>query len=278
MPPNIPSGYPGNLSSEQEAKLRELWEAVLNITSNTGSKPASIDLTASEASSATTAGTTTDDLKKKRGLGRVFGRSSGKSSETASTPDQEDKHGQNKEYRDALASMTPEQLRTTFWSFIKADDPDALLCRFLRARKWDVHNALVMMVSTIHWRAQVVRLDEDVVYNGELAAAQWASGQGGNAAQKKLGEDFMAQLRLGKSYVHGADKAGRPMCFVRVRLHKAGEQSEESLERFTVYTIETARLLLRPPVDTAVSVNFLTPRPLSPPPRNRIFWGKKTPR
>jgi len=249
MPPNIPSGYPGNLSTEQEAKLRELWEAVLNITNNTGSKPASIDLTASEASSATNA---VDDSKKKRGLGRVFGRSSGK--ETASsTLDAEDKHGQNKEYRDALASMSPEQLRTTFWSFVKADDPDALLCRFLRARKWDVHNALVMMVSTIHWRAQVVHLDEDVVYNGELAAAQWASGQGGgNAAQKKLGEDFMAQLRLGKSYVHGADKTGRPMCFVRVRLHRAGEQSEESLERFTVYTIETARLTLRPPVDTAV--------------------------
>jgi hypothetical protein len=40
---------------------------------------------------------------------------------------------------------------------------------------------------------------------------------------------------------------------VRARLHKAGEQSEESLERFTVYTIETARMLLRPPIDTAVS-------------------------
>ena len=38
------------------------------------------------------------------------------------------------------------------------------------------------------------------------------------------------------------------------RLHKAGEQTDESLERFTVYTIETARMLLRPPIDTAVSL------------------------
>ena len=58
---------------------------------------------------------------------------------------------------------------------------------------------------------------------------------------------------MGKSYLHGLDNAGRPMCIVRARLHKAGEQTEESLERFTVYTIETARLFLRPPIDTAVS-------------------------
>jgi hypothetical protein len=43
------------------------------------------------------------------------------------------------------------------------------------------------------------------------------------------------------------------MCFVRVRLHKQGEQSEESLERYTVFVIESARMILAPPVDTAVS-------------------------
>lgn len=67
----------------------------------------------------------------------------------------------------------------------------------------------------------------------------------------------MMQLRIGKSYLHGLDKEGRPICFVRVRLHKQGEQSEESLERYTVYIMETARLMLQPPVDTAVS-NALT--------------------
>jgi hypothetical protein len=47
------------------------------------------------------------------------------------------------------------------------------------------------------------------------------------------------------------------MCFVRVRLHKQGEQSEESLERYTVFVIESARMVLQPPVDTAVS--FVSP-------------------
>jgi hypothetical protein len=61
-------------------------------------------------------------------------------------------------------------------------------------------------------------------------------------------------MRLGKSFLHGLDKAGRPMCFVRVRLHKQGEQNEESLERYTVFVIESARMILAPPVDTAVSI------------------------
>jgi hypothetical protein len=61
----------------------------------------------------------------------------------------------------------------------------------------------------------------------------------------------MVNLRLGKSFLHGKDKDGRPICLVRVRLHRHGEQTEASMERFTVYTIETARMLLAQPVDTA---------------------------
>jgi len=41
------------------------------------------------------------------------------------------------------------------------------------------------------------------------------------------------------------------MCVIRVRLHRQGEQSEESLERYTIFVIETARMILAPPVDTA---------------------------
>ena len=70
--------------------------------------------------------------------------------------------------------------------------------------------------------------------------------------EKKWGQDFLDQMRMGKSYLHGSDLQGRPMCFIRVRLHHAGDQSEAAQERYTVYVIETSRLLLNPPVDTAV--------------------------
>lgn len=67
-------------------------------------------------------------------------------------------------------------------------------------------------------------------------------------------QGFIKQLRMGKSFLHGMDKEGRPICFVRVRLHKQADQSEEALEKYTVYIMETARLMLRDPVDTAAVV------------------------
>jgi hypothetical protein len=161
----------------------------------------------------------------------------------------DDKFGQTAEFKAAIANIPPEELRRTFWSMVKHDHPDALLLRFLRARKWDVEKALVMMISTMQWRLNEMHVDDDIIKNGELGALNTT----GDAKAKKNAEDFLTQLRMGKSYLHGLDKEGRPMCFVRARLHKAGEQTEESLERFTVYTIETARMLLRPPIDTAVS-------------------------
>ena len=71
-------------------------------------------------------------------------------------------------------------------------------------------------------------------------------------------DEFMKQLRMGKSFLHGTDKDGRPICFVRVRLHKPADQSERTLERYTVFTMETARLMLRSPVDTACVVFDMT--------------------
>jgi hypothetical protein len=196
---------------------------------------------------------TPDGKKKKKGRLSMFHRRDRTDSDASSgSGGENDKHGQTKEFQQALASQAPESLREAFWSMSKHDHPDALLLRFLRARKWDVQAALVMMISTLHWRMQEMHVDDDIMSKGEGAALR--ESRSAVAAEKKEGDDFMAQLRMGKSFLHGRDREGRPCCYVRVRLHRQGEQSERSLERFTVYTIETARMMLRPPVDTAVSV------------------------
>ena len=168
----------------------------------------------------------------------------------------EDKHGVNKSFKQALSTMTPDDFRNAFWSMVKHDHPDALLLRFLRARKWDVNAALVMAISALHWRKEESRVDEDIMFKGEEGMLNLSKSADGK--EKKEGEDFMAQIRMGKSFLHRVDRQGRPLCFVRVRLHRQGEQSESSLERYTVYTIETARMFLRPPVDTATIVFDMT--------------------
>ena len=99
-----------------------------------------------------------------------------------------------------------------------------------------------------------MHVDDDVIKHGEGGALEDSKSK--DPARKKEGDDFLQQLKIGKSFLHGTDKEGRPLCIVRVRLHHPGEQSERSMERYTVYIIETARLALRPPVETAVSVNY----------------------
>lgn len=268
-------GRPGTLTADEEEKLKEFWVAVAQVAGIIEHEENENGSTTDGPSRSDTT-TSAKDKKKKKGL---FRRKKEKDEPATSHDSADDKYGQTKEFHDAIASMSPELLRTTFWSMVKHDHPDALLLRFLRARKWDVDKALVMMVSTMRWRAVEMHVDDDIMKDGEGGALAEETA-GTDPARKSLGHDFLDQMRMGKSFLHGLDKDGRPMCVVRARLHRQGEQSEESLERYTVFLIETARMILNPPVDTAVSlcprlfkrwltlciVYFLRP--------DRIFVGK----
>lgn len=239
MTRKIQPGRPGNLTKDQEAKLQEFWTATLKLfgVEKDDDQESHVGIAASEKK------------KKKRSL---FNRKDGGQS-NSSADNQEDKYGQTKDFLQMVATQSPEDLRKAFWSMVKHDHPDGLLLRFLRARKWDVQNALVMLISAMHWRLQEMNVDDDVMKRGEGAAVA-DSLNSTDPAVRKEGNDFMTQLRMGKSFLHGTDREGRPMCFVRVRLHKQGEQSNSSVERFTVYGLETARLLLESNVDTAVRI------------------------
>ncbi|KZL75414.1 CRAL/TRIO domain-containing protein [Colletotrichum tofieldiae] len=262
MATEMPPGRPGNLTPEQEEKLRQLWNLILSLGED-ASTTAADSASASIAPSETSATGKGEKPKKKRVS--LFSRKDKK--ETGSTnssapvqttikEDGDDKYGQTKQFQEALASQSPEALRATIWAMVKHDHPDALALRFLRARKWDVEKAFVMMISTMNWRLTEMKVDEEIMRTGEAGALE--ASKSSDANTKKLGEDFMAQARSGKTFIHGLDKAGRPICQVRVRMHRQGEQCEESLEKYTVFLIETARMVLAPPVDTATIVFDMT--------------------
>ncbi|KAI1385334.1 phosphatidylinositol transfer protein CSR1 [Hypoxylon trugodes] len=255
-------GRPGNLTPEEDEKLRKFWEMFLQVCGVLGEEAAGDADTASESQGKAGAAGSEKPKKKRMSL---FKKKKDKENSTAAKVaamesikenDPEDKWGENKAYLDTLATHSPEQIRATIWSMVKHDNPDALLLRFLRARKWNLQRALVMLMSTMNWRCSEARVDEEIMANGEEFAA--INEKSASGKEKKLAEDFLGQLRMGKSHCYGTDKAGRPICIVRARLHKAGEQDEEGLERFTVYLIETTRFMLTPPVDTACVLFDLT--------------------
>ncbi|KAJ5898780.1 hypothetical protein N7495_003524 [Penicillium taxi] len=258
---------PGTISTltpEQEVKLREFWILALKVF---GVKLDALNLNA-KPTAEPSAAEKEKDKGKKKSKHRWFGRGGDDEEDTKSVTsvssnlasinitDGDDKYGQSKEFQQALQEMTPDEIRTSFWNMVKHDNPDSLLLRFLRARKWDVNKALIMLISTMRWRLQDVHVDDDVMANGEAQALKQS--QSSDPIEKKNGEEFLLQMRLGKSFLHGVDKFGRPICVVRVRLHRAGDQQPEPLERFTVYTIETARLLLNHPVETATIIFDMT--------------------
>ena len=258
MSASNPAGRPGNLTAEQEEKLRQFWQAIFQVCGVKDPSESEAS-TPAETKESPDAGEQEASKKKRFGLFNRKKRSESKAAATGSSQStpasgdstEDDKYGQTQQYHETLAKQSPESIRNTIWTMVKCDHPDALALRFLRARKWDIEKALVMMVSTMNWRQADMHLDDDVMIQGEAGAVR--DEKEGDADAKTLGRDFLAQVRLGKSFLHGTDNAGRPICVVRVRLHKQGEQCEASLERYTVYLIETARFVLTPPVDTAVS-------------------------
>lgn len=247
------NGRPGHLTDEQTEALKDMWARLLQIFG----RP---DL--AEARRAAEAPTPSEpegngflappEEKPRRGIGRMLRRNTGSTATSAgsahSNPDgivqQEEKYESRREYLEALEHNTPEELRETFWRLVKCDDPDSLLLRFLRARKWHVGDAIVMLVATIHWRTREFDV-ESILQRGE----EWAA---------EHDVPLLQQLRVGKSFFHGTDKYGRPLCYVRVRLHKPKEQDDATIERFTVYVMEMGRLMLHAPVDTACVIFDMT--------------------
>jgi hypothetical protein len=151
-----------------------------------------------------------------------------------------------------LAQMTPQEMCFAILKMVKQEHPDSLLLRFLRARKWDIGKAFSMMTSTILWRKEM-DVDDDILPKGEAYALE-QSKTSKSIKEKKDGKDFIDQLKMGKSFLHGFDRQGRPVNYVRVKIHKPGAQTEETLERYIVHVIESTRLIVVPPVETGVSL------------------------
>ncbi|OJJ79193.1 CRAL-TRIO domain-containing protein [Aspergillus glaucus CBS 516.65] len=242
---NTPSGFIGNLSTQQDAKLQQLWTILLKALEASGVE---------------------GSPQRKQSVSRTDSNVSGRAS-TASTRADSSQLAQSLQetgldatqirvIRQALANMDTDELHQGFLTSFKNENPDVLMLRYLRARKWDVCNAFAMMVAAVEWRVKEMQVD-NVLENGELHALKQEQNTA-NPSEQKEGSSFLAQSRMGKCFLHGVDKIGRPIVVIRVRLHKPGEQTEEVLNRYIVNVIESVRLLLRQPVETATVVFDMT--------------------
>ncbi|RAL07799.1 CRAL-TRIO domain-containing protein [Aspergillus homomorphus CBS 101889] len=236
-PPQQPSGYIHNLNSDQTIKLHQAWSILLHLIHNHNDT----------SSSTPTAATLTSALSSHHlpPLDTV------------------------QPILDTLPRHPIPSLQAGLFSLAKHDSPDTLLLRFLRARKWSVAAAIAMLLRAIHFRI-TQDIDSQIIANTELDALYATTAQPPStppipgvvvATVQSTATDsqaFLDQMRMGKAFVHGTDRAGRPVMLVRVRLHQPGQQSEAVITRYILHMIETVRLLLVDPVETATILFDMT--------------------
>lgn len=102
----------------------------------------------------------------------------------------------------AIPLIPGRLLAKTFWSMCAGDNPDAVVLRFLRARKWDLDAGYNMLLNCLRWRL-VMRL-EDITALGETGIRDELE-----KLKPGMGESFLDNLHSNKSVLGGPDKEGR---------------------------------------------------------------------
>jgi len=109
---------------------------------------------------------------------------------------------------------------------------DSMILRFLRARKWKLEDSYNMLMEALVFRSSfqergVDCITEDTVEN---------------------------ELKCGKSFFHGSDKEGRPICVVRTRKHDSSQRDLDEAQRYIVYVMETGKELLPEGIETCTLI------------------------
>ncbi|KAI9139198.1 CRAL-TRIO domain-containing protein [Paraphysoderma sedebokerense] len=129
--------------------------------------------------------------------------------------------------------ITRAFLRQSFWLYTAGFHPSDVLLRFLRARQFDTRAAVLMLLKAGLWRSE--NQLQALVEKGERIIPR--------------------NLLEGESFNYKTDKIGRPVLYINVRLHQRGANSQEEIENFLKYSMETGIVLLKAPAD-AVTLIF----------------------
>ncbi|KAJ2758393.1 phosphatidylinositol transfer protein csr1, partial [Coemansia nantahalensis] len=126
--------------------------------------------------------------------------------------------------------------RAVFWqAAAQMADADSWVLRFLRARKWDVEQAMGMVRKTLQWRAgQAI---DETVYFGEARLHHHT-------------------LDSGLAFACTVDRLGSPVFIVRVRVNVARNRTVQAIKRMLCWQIETSQLLATGPSDGRVTILF----------------------
>lgn len=147
----------------------------------------------------------------------------------------------------AIASLSGARLRRTFYHMVSADNPDAVILRYCRARKWHEDQIYDMLVNTLRWRISA-RLD-DIISLGENGLRDEY-----NSLSEGWGDKLVGLLHSGLVFITGPDKESRSAVYVNVFKHFKENQAQEVVKAVTLYELEVFRAIVHQPVETCCVV------------------------
>ncbi|KAI9476634.1 CRAL-TRIO domain-containing protein [Zychaea mexicana] len=230
------AGHLGHLTDPQTEMLKKMWQRLFTLFEQPGdpnSKPAPKKKT--------------EEAPKKSGGFFSRGNKEDTTTEDLFIGATTDPNWMSLPLEKAIPLIPGSKLEGTFWNMIQTDNPDAVVLRYLRARKWDFDAAYNMLINTLRWR--LVNRVDDIVALGETGLKDELE-----KLKKGMGSSFTWNLKSGKAYLGGPDKDGRGICFINVRFHLKEDQSPEVVKLLTMYVMENSRLVVNQPMETACIV------------------------
>ncbi|RLV89954.1 Phosphatidylinositol transfer protein CSR1 [Spathaspora sp. JA1] len=120
---------------------------------------------------------------------------------------------------------------------------DNFILKFVRARKWDTHKALDMLMKSLDWRINEFQCD-DWVFEGDAVSYLNSTNEG-----------FIKNFTKEKSWVKGRDKNNNTIFTFQARKHLTSDASAPQNQRYALVMIEWIRFFLK---DVSESVDNVT--------------------
>jgi len=134
----------------------------------------------------------------------------------------------NERVRKLVQGDDRERLSKELWEWIMMDDPDKMVLKYIRAKKFNsTTDSLELLINALKFRAE---RKLSTIYHENPS--------------------ILKQLKTAKAFIFGFDRSGSPIFRVNPRKHKAADQSPRELEDFILYSMEVTRLFVLPPAET----------------------------
>lgn len=127
----------------------------------------------------------------------------------------------------SIEGIVDSSYEDELFNAIRIDNPDVLLLRWIRAKKWNRNNTIEQLIKTSTWRKSF--------YIKNLLEEE-------EEEETMLNQD---ELQLGKRILLAYDHNQRPVTYIQMNKHIKGQYPTESTQFLTIFPIQTDRKWLR---------------------------------